>query len=207
MSSRGRSGSSGRSGSRGRSGSSDSQRTDRSSETTADPLAGLNARHRVLYRARMQQMEGQSPSEGPSGPSPRFSAPQAPFAYPSPSGQLFHRPTVPAQARLHEVRMPEMQRPRTPVTATSSATGGSTVPSDPPPDLFFPPLVPAIPETTPEGVPLPIPEDRPRFIPIAQAYVYSPFVGMTLRSARVCSHDKEASSSATSAAAGNKNNV
>ena len=191
---------------RGRSGSSDSQRTDRSSETTPDPLAGLNSRHRILYRARMQQTEGQSPSEGPSAPHPR-SSPQAPFVYPRPRGQLFHRPTVPAEARLPQVRMPEMERPRTPVTATSSASGSTVVASEPPPDLFFPPLVPVIPETTPEGVPLPIPEDRPRFIPIEQAYVYSPFVGMTLRSARVCSHDKEASSSGTSAAAGNKNNL
>ena len=127
----------------------------------------------------------------------RPSAPLPSSSFPRPSG-LFHAP---------DVRMlPEMQRPRTPVTATSSA-GGSTVPSDPPPDLFFPPLVPAIPETTPEGVPLPIPEDRPRFILVEQAYVYRPFEGMTLPSARVCGHDKEASTSATSAAAGNKNNV
>jgi hypothetical protein len=159
----------------------------------------------MLFQA-MQQTEGQSPSEGPSAPSPRSSAPQAPFAYPRPTGQLFHHPTVSAEARLPEVRMPAMQRPRTPVTGTSSASG-STVRSDPPPDLFFPPLVPVIPETTQEGVPLPIPENRPRFIPIEQAYVYTPFVGMTLRSARVCSHDKEASSSGTSAAAGNKNNL
>ena len=201
MSSRGRPSSS-----RDASGSRDSQRTDRSSETTPDPLAGLSARHRVLYRARMQQTEGQSPSEGPSAPPPRSSAPQRPFAYPRPTQALFHRPTVSAEPRLPDVRMlPEMQRPRTPVTPTSSA-GGSTVPSDPPPDLFFPPLVPAIPEVTPEGVPLPIPEDRPRFILVEQAYVYRPFEGMTLPSARVCSHDKEASSSATSAA-GKKNNV
>ena len=94
--------------------------------------------------------------------------------------------------------MPPVHRPTTPVSATGS--GGSTVPFDTLPDLFFPPLVPAIPETTPEGMPIPIPNGRPRFITPREAYVYVPFVGMTLESARVCPKDKEDSSSATSAA-------
>ena len=160
----------------GRSGSRDSQRSDRSSERT-DPLAEVNPRHRV-YRAM---------SAGPSAPPP------LPSGYPRPTSHLFARPPLPDEGRAPDVRMPQMHRPATPV-------------SDPPPDLFFPQLVPAIPETTPEGVPIPIPEDRPRFITPQEAYVYVPFGDMTLESARVCPKDKEESSSATSAA-GKKNNV
>ena len=171
----------------GRSGSRDSQRSDRSSERTS-LLPGLNPRHAALFRA-MQEAEGQGPSEGPSAPLQRPTS----SSFPRPSG-LFHVP---------DVRMPQLHRPATPVSATSSG-GGSTVPSDPPPALYFPALLPAIPDTTPEGVP--IPEQPPRLLTPAEAYVYVPFVGMTLRRARVSPKTKEVSSTATSAA-GNKNNV
>ena len=142
------------------------------------------------------------PASAPRASAPRASTPQAPFAYPRPTGQLFHRPTVPAEPHLPEVRMPQMQRPATPVSATSSG-GGPTV-SDPPPALYFPAFLPAIPDTTPEGVP--IPEQPPRVLTPAEAYVYVSFVDMTLRRARVSLKTKEVSSTATSAA-GTKNNV
>ena len=175
-------------GSRGRSGSRSSTTpqlrpgsSERSSSTSRVPPE-LNSRHAAVVRALLESPSAPRPS------APRPSAPPGPSdqqLFPRPSG-LFHVP---------DVRMPHMQRPATPVPATSSG-GGSTVPSDPPPDLFFPALVPAIPQTTPEGVPIPIPEDRPRFITVQEAYVYIPFVGMTLQSARVCPKDKEGFSSA-----------
>lgn len=173
--------------SRGRSGSRDSQRTDGSSASgrtsDIDPLANLNRRHAVLF-------ESGTPGTvaGPSA-QPR----PTPSSFPRPTG-LFHRP---------EVRMPQIQRPQAPVSGTSSG-GGPTDAEGPPPELFVPAVVPNLPLTTPEGVPLPFGDDRPRFIPPQQAYVYIPFEGMTLQSARVCSKDKEDSSSATSAAAGKK---
>lgn len=168
------------SGSRGRSGS-------RSSSTPQVPPQ-LNSRHAAAVRALLA-------SEGPSAPRPSAPLRRTTQSLPGPSDQ----------GRVPDVRMPQMQRPPTPVSATSS-DGGSSVPSEPPPSLFYPLMIPAIPETTPEGVPIPEDPEHPRFLTVEQAYVYQPFTGLTLHSARVSSKTKEGSSSATSAA-GNKNNV
>ena len=149
----------------------------------------LNSRHAAVVRAML---------ESPEAPLPRPSAPR-PSAPPGPSAQQFPRPS--GLFHVPDVRIPQVHRPATQISATSS---GSTVASDPPPALYFPPLLPAIPDMTPEGVP--IPEQPPRLLTPAEAYVYIPFVGMTLRRARVSLKTKEVSSTATSAA-GTKNNV
>ena len=183
------------SGSRGRRSSSrDSQRSDRSSERT-DPLAGVTASHR-MYRALQQDQPGTSaPQFRPSAPQRPYAPPPPPSGYPSPSADLFARPPP---VRAPDVRMPEIHLP--------SSGGGSSVPSEPPPALFYPPRIPAIPDVTPEGVPIPEDPRHPRFLTVQQAYVYQPFEGMTLERARRSSKTKASSSTATSAA-GNKKNV
>ena len=182
------------SGSRGRRSSSrDSQRSDRSSERT-DPLAGLNASHR-MYRALQQDQPGTSaPHFRPSAPQRPSGPPPLPSGYPSHTPDLFARPPP--------VRAPDSRMPQIHLRPPSG--GGSSVPSEPPPALFYPPRIPAIPRVTEEGVP--IPEVPPRFLTVDEAYVYIPFTGLTLHPARKSSKTKADSSTATSAA-GNKNNV
>ena len=183
--------------SRGRSVSRDSQRSDRSSERT-DPLADVDPRHR-MYRALQQDQ----PS--PSAPHFRPSAsPPLPSGYPSPTPDLFARPPP---VRAPDVRMPGIHRQSpTPVVSATSTGGGSRVPSEPAPALFYPERIPAIPNVTPEGVPIPEDPRHPRYLTVEDAYVYAPFTGMTLHPARRSSKTKADSSTATSAA-GNKNNV
>ena len=177
--------------SRGRpSGSRDSQRSDRSSERT-EPLAGLiNPTHR-MYRALQQDQ--------PSSSAPHF----RPSGYPSPTADLFARPP---SVRAPDVRMPGFHRrsPTPVVSATSGGGGGSRVPAEPAPALFYPRGgVPAIPHLTPEGVPIPEDPRHPRYYTVDEAYVYQPFTGMTLHKCRRSSKTKADSSTATSAAGNN----
>ena len=183
-----------------RSGSRDSQRSDRSSERT-DPLADLDPRHR-MYRALQQDQP--SPSAPHFRPRPSASPP-LPSGYPSHTPDLFARPPP---VRAPDVRMPGIhRRSPTPVVSATSSRGGSGVPSEPPPALFFPPMIPAIPNVTPEGVPIPEDPNHPRYLTFEDAYRYVPFTGMTLHRARVSSKTNTDDSSTATSAAGNKNNV
>ena len=187
------------SGSRGRrSGSRDSQRSDRSSERT-DPLPGLNASHR-MYRALQQDQPGTSaPHFRPSAPQRPYAPPPPPSGYPSPTPDLFARPPP---VRAPDARMPQIHlRP--------PSGGGSSVPSEPPPILFYPHRIPAIPDVTPEGVPIPEDPAHPRrFLTVDEAYVFRPFTGLTLHKFRKSSKTKaKADSSTATSSAGNKNNV